>query len=179
MGYYSDVSIAITESQYYRFRISYISSLQKEIADDVLRILNSADILLKTDENVVLLSWECIKWNIGDPIIRIIEKELLTSKEEDDFYEFLYIGEEDQDIYHTFGGKSQGKTYFYVIRQIEKAIEDPRKIVSLNSKKPIDYFKYNETDIKVQTYINNMYSLLRSYKQYKMKLEDNWSYVYE
>lgn len=117
MGYYSDVSIAIKKADMECLKSQLA---KKAFTPDVpINILNFVLNAIKdgqqdNDNNISVLSWYSLKWYKEFPEIQFINKFLNTLDE----YEFIRIGEDEEDIEH-YGGFEDGNV-FEVTRQISR-----------------------------------------------------------
>ena len=88
MGYYSHVTLAMYENDFQ----SLVQKAQQENlnAFDLLKHAN-----LYKNEDIITISWECIKWYDGNGVVSFIESFMRSGIQ----YSFKRVGEESGDIH--------------------------------------------------------------------------------
>lgn len=125
MGYRSDVRIRTTKKGYEVMKKFVENYIKENINEEKLKsydynLLNSA---IKTEmSGIITLDWNCMKWyegEIGYKDVTAIMKSLdeLSNKNID--YQYMRIGEENDDIEEKCSINNNSFTCFYISRNFE------------------------------------------------------------
>lgn len=96
MGYYSSVKVVVNKNDWNDFKETIISNDTFD-AYDVTLFLNDCE-ERELDNNVIVLSWECIKWRYSNDVIANFMDWLHRRESEGLPYKFIRTGENWDDI---------------------------------------------------------------------------------
>lgn len=98
MGYYSEVKIAMRESDYIELlnRVDYYTN--KDSLSIFVKDMCSAKTVVNNGQKVVILHWDWVKWYQEFKEVQYIEEYLAELNEQYKPYKFVRIGEESNDI---------------------------------------------------------------------------------
>ena len=98
MGYYSEVKIAMRESDYIELlnRVDYYTN--KDSLSIFVKDMCSAKTVVNNGQKVVILHWDWVKWYQEFKEVQYIEDYLAELSEQCKPYKFVRIGEESNDI---------------------------------------------------------------------------------
>lgn len=98
MGYYSEVKIAMRESDYIELlnRINYYTN--KDSLSIFVKDMCSAKTVVNNGQKVAILHWDWVKWYQEFKEVQYVEDYLAELTEQCKPYKFVRIGEESGDI---------------------------------------------------------------------------------
>lgn len=98
MGYYSEVKIAMRESDYIELlnRINYYTN--KDILSIFVKDMCSTKTVINNGQKVVILHWDWVKWYQEFKEVQYIEEYLTELNDQCKPYKFVRIGEGSSDI---------------------------------------------------------------------------------
>ena len=98
MGYYSEVKIAMRESDYIELlnRINYYTN--KDVLSIFVKDMCSTKTVINNGQKVAILHWDWIKWYQEFKEVQYIEEYIAELNEQCKPYKFVRIGEDSSDI---------------------------------------------------------------------------------
>lgn len=98
MGYYSEVKIAMRESDYIELlnRINYYTN--KDMLSIFVKDICSTKTVINNGQKVVILYWDWVKWYPEFKEVQYIEEYLTELNDQCKPYKFVRIGEGSSDI---------------------------------------------------------------------------------
>lgn len=98
MGYYSEVKIAMRESDYIELlnRVNYYTN--KDVLSIFVKDMCSTKTVTNNGQKVVILHWDWVKWYQEFKEVQYIEEYIAELNEQCKPYKFVRIGEDSSDI---------------------------------------------------------------------------------
>lgn len=96
MGYYSSVKVVVNKNDWNDFKETIASNNTLD-SHDVVSFLNDCE-ERELDNDVIVLSWECIKWRYSNDVIANFMDWLHRRESEGLPYKFIRTGENWDDI---------------------------------------------------------------------------------
>ena len=98
MGYYSEVKIAMRESDYIELlnRINYYTN--KDILNIFVKDMCLAKTVVNNGQRIAILHWGWVKWYPEFKEVQYVEEYLAELNEQCKPYKFVRIGEDSSDI---------------------------------------------------------------------------------
>lgn len=98
MGYYSEVKIAMRESDYIELlnRINYYT--YKDTLSIFLKDMCSTKTVINNGQKVAILHWDWVKWYQEFKEVQYIEEYIAELNDQRKPYKFVRIGEDSSDI---------------------------------------------------------------------------------
>ena len=97
MGYCSNVALSMYKKDYDKM----IELNEKNMISDNLIELAEKHIFTDSDDNVIVLYWDSVKWYPEYSDVKAVEDYLCTLREQDRPYNFIRIGEGWDDIEYS------------------------------------------------------------------------------
>ena len=98
MGYYSEVKIAMRESDYIELlnRVNYYTN--KDMLSIFIKDMCSTKTVINNGQKVVILHWDWVKWYQEFKEVQYIEEYIAELNDQCKPYKFVRIGEDSSDI---------------------------------------------------------------------------------